>query len=218
MAEQLGAGANEHYRARHSTPTSLYGPEGRLQRVVIVSGVCGAGKSEALRSMRQALSARVGEIAVLESDHFYTMIDPDWNASLPDAQWYYKVSGWLLRTTAQGFLHVGFNWVGIGSNGMWSKTHVREFVAPFTEDGVSVHHVTLDPGLDEAVRRAARRQVGRTVTSDARITPESIESELARFREHYGPWTHVIDNSALTPTETAVAIYEAVEAGVSVVS
>lgn len=42
-----------------------------VQRVAIVSGVGGAGKSATLRSMRQTLSTGVGEVAVLESDHFY---------------------------------------------------------------------------------------------------------------------------------------------------
>lgn len=127
------------------------------------------------------------------------------------------MSGWLLRTTAQGFLRAGFDWVAIGSNGLWDETQVREFVEPFVADGLCVHHITLDPGLDELVRRTATRQAGRNLASDARNTPESIELQLARCRENYGPWTHVIDNSALTPAETVVAIHDAVENGAGVV-
>jgi hypothetical protein len=49
-----------------------------MKRVVVISGAMGVGKSETLRSMRQTLIDVVGEIAVLEPDQFYMMIDPHW--------------------------------------------------------------------------------------------------------------------------------------------
>jgi hypothetical protein len=36
---------------------------------------------------------------------------------------------------------------------------------------------------------------------------------LSEVRDCYGPWTHVIDNRDMSPAETALAIYAAVDRG-----
>ena len=187
-----------------------------MKRVVIVSGACGVGKSESLRSMREVLEDRVGEVAVLESDHFYMMIDPHWLLPSDRAERYFEVAGWLLRETARGFLRAGFDWVAIASNGLWDEAHVREFVAPLVSDGARVHHVTLDPGLDAVCERLGCREAMKGSAVDSKKTQASSAVELLRLRERYGAWTHVLDNSTLTPAETALAIFDVVEAGAGI--
>lgn len=182
-----------------------------MKRVVVISGACGVGKSETLKSMREALAGRVADVAVLETDQFYMIIDPHWSVPWPQAQRYFEISGWLLRESAQRLIRIGFDWVAIGSNGLNEESHVREFVGPFLADGAAVHHVTLDPGPEELQHRMARRVETQGHAVDDKKTPEWLDSQLAWFRERYGTWTWVLDNASLTPIETATAIYEAVE-------
>ena len=186
-----------------------------MKRIVIVSGACGVGKSEALRSMRNALAGRVADVAVLETDHFYMIIDPLWEVPQTEAQTYFELSGFLLRETAQRLVRAGFDWIAIGSNGLYEESHVREFARPLLEDGVAVHHVTLDPGLETLEERLAHRIRAHDYAVDEMKTPEWLRSQLSWFRDRYGPWTSVIDNSSLTPSQTAEAIYEVVESGKS---
>jgi hypothetical protein len=181
-----------------------------VKRVVVVSGACGVGKSETLRAMHTALDGRVGDVAVLETDHFYTMVDPHWEMRPDRAPRYFEVTGHLLRQTARGFLRAGFDLVAIGSNGLHEEAHVREFVEPFVADGAAAHHVTLDPGLETVQERMAHRIATRGLVVDDEKDPEWLAGQLSWFRERYGPWTFVLDNSSLSPAETAVAIYDAV--------
>lgn len=184
-----------------------------MNRIVIVSGACGVGKSETLRSMRSALAGRVADAAVLETDHFYMIIDPQWDVPYAEAQRYHELSGFLLRETAQRLVRAGFDWVAIGSNGLYEESHVRDFAHPFLNEGIAVHHVTLDPGVETLQERMAHRARTHSYAVDEMKTPEWLHSQLMWFRERYGPWTSVIDNASLTPLETAVAIYDVVESG-----
>jgi hypothetical protein len=180
---------------------------------VVISGACGVGKSETLQAMRAALNGRVGDVAVLETDHFYMMVDPHWEMPPDKLQRYFDVTGHLLRQTALGFIRNGFDLVAIGSNGMNEELHVREFVEPFVNDGVAAHHVTLDPGTETVLQRVARRIETRGLVVDEEKDPDWLAGQLSWFRERYGPWTYVLDNSSLSPAETAVAIFDAVESG-----
>ena len=184
-----------------------------MNRIVVVSGACGVGKSETLRCMRSALADRVADVAVLETDHFYMIIDPLWALPHTEAEKYFELSGWLLQETARRLVGAGFDWIAIGSNGLNEERHVREFVRPFLADGAAVYHVTLDPGVEALQERMAHRVDTHGYAVDEKKTPEWLGSQLSWFRERYGPWTSVIDNSSLTPSETAVSIYEAVERG-----
>ncbi len=47
-----------------------------MKRVVAVSGALGVGKSETIEAMRSVLGDVVEDLAVLESDQLYMMIDP----------------------------------------------------------------------------------------------------------------------------------------------
>ena len=180
-----------------------------VRRVVVVGGACGVGKSETLRTMRRTLQGSVADVATLETDRFYMIIDPDWAIAEDDAARYYEVAGWLLQGTAQRLIRAGFDWVAIGSADMYEESRLRDLVQPFLDDGVNVHHVTLDPGVEIVCDRIARR----AHPLDADKTPDWIASYLSWYRGHYADWTWLIDNSALTPEETALAIFEAVQAG-----
>ena len=117
----------------------------------------------------------------------------------------------MLRETALGFLRAGFDWVAIASNGHWREAHAREFAGPFVQEGAYTHHITLDPGDDVTRRRIEARERARIKGPPSDID-EALQM-LSEVRSCYGPWTCVIDHGALTPVETALAIYEAVAAG-----
>src|SRR2546430_14594593 len=106
-----------------------------MKRVLVVSGAIGVGKSEAGRSMREVLGDFVDELAVLESDEFYRMIDPHWTRPPTRVERYHEISGWLLSETVLGFLRFGFDWVAIATNGAWDEAHARNFVQRFVVEG-----------------------------------------------------------------------------------
>lgn len=182
-----------------------------MQRVVIVSGSVGVGKTDALRSMREALAERVNEVAVLETDDFYRMIDPYWTMPPSRVDRYFELSGWLLRETALGFLRAEFDWVAIASNGLWREAHVREFARPFVREAAEAHHITLDPG-DDVMRTRMQARESANVDSPTLDFDEGLQMQ-SDIRRCCGSWTHMIDNGAMTPAETAVAIYDAAVAG-----
>src|SRR3954451_7177409 len=128
-----------------------------MKRVVIVSGGIAVGKSEAVRSMREALGAFVNEVAVLESDEFYRMIDPHWTRPPGLVDRYHEIAGWHLSETALSFLHFGFEWVAIATNGAWKEEQARRSAQRFVDAGAEVHHITLDPGEAEVDRRIRMR-------------------------------------------------------------
>lgn len=183
-----------------------------MKRVVVISGAIGVGKSETLRSMREALIDVVEEIAVLESDQFYMMIDPHWTCPPDRVDHYYAVSGWLLRETALGFLRSGFDWVAIASNGHWKQRSTREFVRPFLLENVSVHHITLDPGEEILRQRVAQRSKTAGLAIDEQRAAEAVDM-LFQVRQALGTWTYVVDNSHLTPEATVRAIHDAIDRG-----
>lgn len=183
-----------------------------MKRVVVISGAIGVGKSATLTSMRETLIDVVGEIAVLESDQFYMMIDPHWTCPPDRVDRYYAVSGWLLQQTVLGFLRSGFDWVAIASNGHWQQRSAREFVQPFLLENAHVHHITLDPGEEILRQRIAQRSKAAGPAVDAQRVDEAVDM-LVRVRQALGTWTHVLDNSRLTPEATVRAIYDAVDRG-----
>jgi AAA domain len=182
-----------------------------MKRLVLISGAIGVGKSETLRSMRETLIDVVGEIAVLESDQFYMMIDPHWTCPPDRLERYYEVAGQLLQRTALGFLGSGFSWVAVASNGHWKEHRAREFVQPFLLENALVHHVTLDPGEEVVGQRIARRSRATGHAADEQVAV--AVDMLVKVRQARGTWTHVVDNSELTPEATVRAIHDAVDRG-----
>lgn len=181
--------------------------------VVVISGAQGVGKSAALKAMPETLIDVVGEIAVLESDQFYMMIDPHWTCPPDRVDRYFAVSGWLLQQTALGFLRSGFDWVAIASNGLWRQRSAREFVRPFLRESARVHRITLDPGEDVLRQRIAHRSAAAAgVAADERQAAEAA-AMLRQVRQALGGWTHVLDNGQLTPEAAVRAIRDAVDRG-----
>jgi hypothetical protein len=154
----------------------------------------------------------VGEIAVLETDQFYMMIDPQWTCPPDRIDRYHAVSGRLLRETALGFLRSGFVWVAIASNGHWKQQSAREFVRPFHRESAYVHHITLDPGEDVLRQRIAQRAKAAGRAADQQETAEAVDM-LRLVRREIGTWTHVVDNGHLTPEATVQAIHDAIDQG-----
>ncbi len=148
------------------------------------------------------------DVATLESDYFYTMIDPGWKVPWPDAQRYWDVGMRMLHRTVTGFVERETDLIAVASNGLQHAFLARAF-ARAVPDGVPVHHVTLDPGLDVVKERIAQR----AAAEDEHKVPEWSEGQVAWFRERYGRWTYVIDNASMTPDETVLAIRDAVVCG-----
>lgn len=176
-----------------------------MPRVVMVIGPCGAGKSTALNRMRTVLSSRVGEIAVVETDTTYMMIDPTWK--LYNSH-YAAVTGRVTARIATEFIREGIDWVTIGSNGLQDQGSIDTFTA-LLPTGIDVHHVFLSPSVAATQERIA----GRDDPFGDHKTPEWVAANVSWMRSYHNPRSAVIDNSDLDVDETVNAIYAAVEAG-----
>lgn len=177
-----------------------------MPRVVMVIGPCGAGKSTVLRRMRSVLGSRVGEVAVLETDTTYMMIDPTW--ALFNSHYWALAVQVAARITTE-FIRAGFDLVAIGSNGLLDHGGVDEFVAQLPT-GVDVHYVFLNPSVEAVQARMAAR-AGNPIDDDK--TPEWVEKNVMWMRGHHNSRSALIDNTGLDVDETVDAIYAAVEAG-----
>lgn len=174
-------------------------------RLVFVIGPCGAGKSTTLRRMRAVLGDRVGDIAVLETDTVYMMIDPTWSEYNDRRA---AVTGLVTARIAAEFLKQGFDWVVIGSNGLQDHEHVAAFLAEIPPH-VEVFHLFLDPSTAAVQQRIAARDH----PIDAHKTPEWIAENVAWMRGYHRPESARIDNTDLDIDQTVEAIYAAVTAG-----
>jgi hypothetical protein len=155
--------------------------------------------------MRAVLRDRIGEVAVLETDTIYMMIDPCWS-EYDDRN--AAIAGLVTARTAALFLRQDFSWVVIGSNGLQDREHVDSFLAEIPA-GVEVFHIFLDPSPSAVEQRIAAR----AHPIDAHKTPEWIAENVAWMRGYHGPESARIDNSHLDVDETVEAIYAAVIAG-----
>lgn len=176
-----------------------------MPKVVMVVGACGAGKTSALAHMRRVLGSRVGEVAVLETDTTYMMIDPTW-AHYNER--YIGLARRMAGRVAAEFVREGFDWIAVGSNALQGQGSIDEFVAQLP-DGLEVYQVFLDPSL--AVVRA--RIAVRGYPFDDRKTPEWLEENVTWMRSFHDSSSALIDNSDLSVDETINAIYESVKAG-----
>lgn len=176
-----------------------------MSKIVMVIGPCGAGKSSALARMRPVLGPRVGEVAVLETDTTYTMIDPTW--AFYDAR-YGGVARRVTARIAADFVREGFDWVAVGSNGLQDRASVDDFVAHIPAD-VEIHHIFLDPSVSAVRARIAAR----AHPLDEHKTPEWLEANVHWMRGFHDARSAVIDNTELDVDETVTAIYAAAQAG-----
>jgi energy-coupling factor transporter ATP-binding protein EcfA2 len=176
-----------------------------MAKVVMVVGPCGAGKSSALGRMRHVLGSRVGEVAVLETDTTYMMIDPTWSCYTSR---YAAIARRIAARITSEFVREGFDWVAIGSNGLQDPSSINDFVAELAS-GIEVHHVFLDPSVSAVQARIAAR----AHPLDDHKTPGWLEENVNWMRSYHDTWSALIDNSDLDVDETVDAIYATVQAG-----
>lgn len=160
-------------------------------RTILLSGACGSGKTSIAQLGHRRLTASWGPTATLDTDTLFTMVDPHWE--LP----YEERRGLLvLRQVgllASSFLDDGFATMLILGNALHTGEELDVFLPALLERG-DVFHVTLDPSIEEIVRRVAARGGDKT--------PEWLATHVEWMRERYEPWTCRIDNSSLSPSET----------------
>lgn len=177
-----------------------------MPRIVFVIGACGSGKSSVLARMRPVLAPLVGEVAVLETDTTYQMIDPTWSAQDPAP--YADIARRLAVHIASELVHEGFDWVAIGSNGLHDRATVDALMGELPAHA-EVSHVALDPSVEVIQQRITAR----AHPLDAYKTPDWLEAQVASTRGRFEPWTTRIDNGGLDVDETVLAIYTKVRAG-----
>ena len=185
--------------------SSIAAMENPTRRLVFVIGPCGAGKSTTLRRMRAVLGHRVGEIAVLETDTFYMMIDPTWSEYTDERA---SITSLITARTAAEFFKQGFDWVVVGSNGLQDRAQVEAFLTHIPAE-IEVCHLFLDPSAAAVEQRIAARDD----PIDAHKTPRWLAENVAWMRGYHRPESARIDNSELGVDQTVEAIYAAVTAG-----
>jgi thymidylate kinase len=174
-------------------------------KTVLLSGACGAGKTTTMRLIRRHFLPTLGETAVIDVDQVYTMVDPDYSISFPEAETYWRLARRQCAGLAQAYYSSGFGVVVIGGNSLYQKDRLNEILEPLL--GVSaVYHFTLDP----APAVIQRRIRARSSPVDGVKTPEWIEQHVRYMRAYYEPWTTCIDNSSLSPDETVQALHQAI--------
>lgn len=180
-----------------------------MAKMVMVVGPCGSGKSSALGRMRPVLGSRVGEVAVLETDTTYMMVDPTWELY---NQRYWAIASRMTARIVAGFVQEGFDWVAVGTNGLQERTSVDDFVAQLPA-GIEVFHVFLNPSVAAVQRRMQERISAFGYQTDVQKTPEWLEKNVGWMRSFHDSWSALIDNSDLDVDETVDAIYAAVDMG-----
>ena len=164
-------------------------------RTILLSGACGSGKTTIAQLGYRRLSAAWGPTATLDTDTLYGMVDPHWE--LPYEERRNDLVPVQVGLLASSFLDAGFATMLVLGNALHTPADLEVFLPALLARG-DVFHVTLDPSLDEIVRRVEARGADKT--------PEWLDSHVSWMRERYEPWTCRIDNSALTPLQTVERI------------
>ena len=178
-----------------------------MATAILLSGACGAGKTTILQLGHRALFEAFGRAATLDTDWFLMLVDPRWELTHEERDIDLMVRQCALL--AASFFEAGFETVVIGGNALHTRSEFDGLVEGLRPHA-DVHHVTLDPSLDEIVRRVEARGGDKT--------PDWLATHVAWMREKYGEWTSVIDNSTMTPQETVQVIAGRVAAGDSLLA
>ena len=182
----------------------------RAPRLVFLSGACGSGKTAVLELGYHALKAAfAGDTAAIDTDRVWMFIDPRWEFRHPDNERHAALTRQQWALLARSFFEFGFAAVIIGGNAVWHLESVAE-VADSLRDVAEIYHVTLDPSWEVICDRVERR-------GDGNKSREWLRTHVDWMRGHYAEgWTHVVDNSTMTPEETLAAVVAAVESGEAV--
>lgn len=169
----------------------------------MLSGACGAGKTTLLQLGYPKLFSYFGRTATLDTDWFLMLVDPRWELPYEerDGELMYRQCALM----AISFFDAGFETVLIAGNALHTRGGAFDGLVGAIRSRADVYHFTLDPSLDEIIRRVQLR--GADKTSDW------LETHVAWMREKYGSWTSVIDNSAISPRKTAQLISDRVANG-----
>ena len=174
-----------------------------MPRTILLTGPCGSGKSTLLSVGQRTMARYLGRTATIDSDVVQMMVDPKWE--LPEDEWDLELCGWQCWLLARSFLTHSFQTVIIGSNGFHTPAEGLNDMIGFLLSVGDVHHVTLDPTLEEVQRRVVQR--------GGRMPPESLSDHVAWMRTRQRGWTCRIDNTSLTPEATVAEIAARVERG-----
>jgi adenylylsulfate kinase-like enzyme len=160
-------------------------------RTILLSGACGSGKTSIAQLGYRRLSASWGRTATLDTDTLFMMVDPHWELPFEERRGTLVVR--QVGLLASSFLDDGFETMLVLGNALHSSEELDLFLPSLLERG-DVFHVTLDPSLEEVVRRVAARGGDKTA--------DWLATHVAWMRERYESWTCRIDNTSLSPSET----------------
>src|SRR5262245_42195124 len=167
-----------------------------MPRSILLTGPCGSGKSTLLTVGQRPIARHLGRTATIDTDVRLGMVDPRWE--LPPHEWDLELCGWHCWLLARSFLTHGFETVIIGSNGFHTPAEGLNDMIGFLLTVGDVHHVTLDPSLEEIERRVAEGETD--------MSSEFVAQEIARMRARHRTWTCRVDNTSLSPEATVAEI------------
>lgn len=168
-----------------------------MSQVVIVSGPPGAGKS----TVTEALCERYDRTVHLETDDLYGWIRmgyiPPWQTG--SMQQNVMVS----RGAARAATAFAAEQYGVFVDGVIGPLHLPVYIEELRSSGVPVHYAVLLPPLDVILRRAEDRekQIPNAGDMFARVH--------AMFADAPAPERWTLDNSGMTPQQTADAVMDA---------
>lgn len=163
---------------------------------ILVTGAMGSGKTTLLSLPYRTRLVHLGKTAAIDADDLSKMIDP--TMELADEERHLDLSGYQAWLLARTFLAHDFDTVIMGSNGFHTPEQGLNDMIEFLLTAGDVHHVTLDPSLEEIRRRVTARG---SVISDA-----SLADHVDWMRARQRPWTCRIDNTGLSPEATLAEI------------
>jgi hypothetical protein len=173
-----------------------------VSSTVLLSGACGAGKSSVLTLGYRAHEACWGPTAVIDTDTLLQLIDPCWELAYERRR--VDLALEQCGLLAESLLASGLERVLIGGNALHTPEEINPLVEHLLRLG-DVFHVTLDPSLDEIVRRIDGRGGDKTAAW--------LAGHVDWMRARYGAWTCRIDNTHLSPVGTLREIAARVAAG-----
>jgi hypothetical protein len=170
---------------------------------ILLSGACGSGKSTLMTLGYRAFAAHWGATACIDTDTVLMMVDPRWELAHEERR--LDLAGYQCWQLANSFLAGGFQSVVIVGNGLHTPEEGLNDLVSFLLTVSDVHHVTLDPSLEEIQRRVAERGSDHT----AEWLEEHVEWMSARYRD----WSCRIDTTTLSPQATLAELAKRIGRG-----